>query len=313
MQSNGPNFIVPTPPAGDSSKRAASTEFVTGATSSFQTQIDAIEAELQSHWYDFRYFGAVAGQDCSAALNAAIAEANCNTLFIPEGNWYLDTAPSTITRNMSIIGVNSSLSVLVSRHTGTGLVFTGSLPETGGSLRDITISFDIGSSTATAGVQLVSQSGGGSPDFFQFHDINITSTGSSKMQYGIVLDGNARTTGTVGLRNVVGYNISIFNTTVAGFEARHCRVCAMNDVHCFTGGGTTNAVAIGGSGSSTKTDTFFMNGLLSGDLTVDHATRVIASGGFQAVTLTSNSSECNIVGASTSTSDSGTGNVTSLA
>jgi hypothetical protein len=44
---NGPNFIVPTPPAGDSTNRAASTQFVSTAIANFSAALPTIPSTSQ--------------------------------------------------------------------------------------------------------------------------------------------------------------------------------------------------------------------------------------------------------------------------
>lgn len=261
---------------------------------------------------DIRDFGGVSGTDCTSAINAAIADSGCTQLYIPPGNWWMNTQPNSIERTLEFVGESMSDSVLVVKHANSGLVFTG-VQAVGGALRNLSINFDIGASNGTAHVQLVSQAGGGSPDYFIMENCNFSAFGSSTSSYGLVLDGNARVTGAVGLRNVSIRNIRTFNTTVLAIDIRQCRALTMADVSCFTAGGSNNGVGIGGVAGAPSSGVLLSN-LTCGDLSIDRADRVLgAPVACQGLTYGTNASECNMFGAATTVANSGTGCFSSMA
>jgi hypothetical protein len=254
---------------------------------------------------DILDYGGVSGGTANhEAINAAMAD-NVNELYFPPGNWGFGAQPNAITRPVNIYGAGESLSVITMHYNGYGLQFTGATA-TGGTLADLTIWNQSGGS-ATAAFGLIAGAGE-APNAFRAQNLNITSDGSSTFQYGFLVDGEAKTTGAIGVRSLRLENIKTFNTTARGFELRHVRVALINGVQCYVGSGSDNSVLIGIT-NGLECDTILINELLCGNLTVTEANVVIADAiNVQVLTLSAASTNCRMSGFASSKVDSGTGN-----
>jgi hypothetical protein len=267
----------------------------------------------RQHMADFRDYGALpSGPDCTAALNAAIADTSCTSLYIPGANWWFSSQPNPIDRALEIIGESMSDSVFVATHTDSILNFQGS--SGGGALRNLNLGFSTSGGNSTAGILMTALANGTSPDFLTLENIVITGYSGSTMDYGFIADGNLRTSGTVGIRNLSFSNVHIFNTTTAAFEMRHARVCSLHEIRCFVGSGSTNAALITGANAGTQSDTVFLSNSVMGDLTMDYCQRGLGSNiACAALEFTTNAVECNVRGAATSVTNNGTGCFSSMA
>lgn len=117
-----PNFIVPTPPSGDSSKRSANTEFVTAALSAAISSLPTIPSTSQ---VDFLSGGiaAPAVQEYRIVefvyfpitLNTIAAKLSTGTVTA-----YLKINSATVTgSNLNALGATQVTSALTAAHTAT--------------------------------------------------------------------------------------------------------------------------------------------------------------------------------------------------
>lgn len=237
--------------------------------------------------------------DNTPALNAIIA-AGVRTVRLGAGKVYrFSSAVSTITYGLRLIGSGKSTTVLdFYQTTGQCLYYTGTT-DAGGHLEGFTLR-NRGASTLTAGIYLQAQAGGGSPDFCVLRDINITgATASDLFSYGVLIDGNARTTGIIGIRDICVDNVSIFNTTAMSFEVRHGKDVSLK-VSCFaTGTGGVNAGQITGSSGSVPSGAVRLSANM-GDLTLGFCASVDVEGVYDDITVDAGASAFNIKGVATS-------------
>lgn len=241
------------------------------------------------------YGGAGDGVTDNVAAITAIHAAGKQTIKLGAGKVYkFASAIPTITYGMSIIGDTMSSSVLdFYQTTGSCLYYTGSAGG-GGRLEGFSIR-NRGAATLDAAIKLEAQAGGGSPDYCLINNVNITgSTNSDLYQYGILIDGSARTTGTVGIRDITVTNAKTFNTTVNAFETRYGKDIQIGGSFFATGTGGVNSGKITG-GSGTESNIVRLDADM-GDLALDYCINVLADGVFNAVTTTANTSYFNVFG-----------------
>jgi hypothetical protein len=238
--------------------------------------------------------------DNTTAFNN-ILTAGIRTIRLGAGKVYrFSSAVNTITYGLRLVGTSKSTTVLdFYQASGNCLLYDGST-EGGGMIEKLTIR-NRGGATLTSGIYLQAQAGGGSPDYCSIHDVNITgSTNSDLFSYGLLIDGNARTTGIVGIRNITVTNVSIFNTTASSWEVRHGKDITLHGLSCFaTGTGGVNLGQIDGASGSTASATVRLNANM-GDLYIDYASAVDVDGVYQAVYASANTSSFNIKGIATS-------------
>lgn len=237
--------------------------------------------------------------DNTSAFNA-ILSAGHRTIRIGAGKVYkFASAVNTITYGLRIVGSGKAVSVLDFYQTsGQCLYYTGTT-DVGGLLEGFTIR-NKGANTLTAAVYLQAQAGGGSPDFCVIRDVNITgATNSDLFSYGLLLDGNSRTTGTVGIRNIEVDNVSIFNCTSQSWEVRYGKDVKLR-VSCFaTGTGGVNSGQITGSGSGTASGVVRLNANM-GDLSLGYCASVDCDGIYDDITVSANASSFHLRGVATS-------------
>lgn len=276
-------------------------------------------------------FGAVAGgADCTAALAAAcgatgvILEKN-PTLFIPAGNWQIDSTIGNIEYPINIVGGNMSTSVLLQKHNGTALLFNGK-NGTGGSLKNISIVMDyigaVGANTVGLYLQAVAYGGsvgsptlGHSPDFFEAENVNITSFGTARYAYGFIIDGDLRqgyvgdaAQGLVGIRNISLRNVDVFNTTTGNAgEVRQGRSISLDRIALFQGAGTDNTLLITGPSGSFPSAVVNLINSNVGDLTFAHClVGSVAASNCAQLTFTVDASDISFIGNNSGVTNNGT-------
>lgn len=234
-------------------------------------------------------YGAVAGQDCTSAINSALADGVLN-LYVPASTYYVDSAINDVDNPVNIFGDHMSISVLRIRHTGDGLKYTGKYG-TGSSLKNISLSYDVGTGN-NAGTALTLYStahpSGWSPDFFIGENVNITSfTGT--ITRGVLINGEARfgVGVLIGARAITMNNIIVFNATTNAAEIRCVRALAINRMQCYVGAGTTNEVLITAANNTYKSDSVNFSNFTGGTVTLDHVNAFKGSG-FGTMTTTAN-------------------------
>lgn len=264
--------------------------------------VDALDGSVVPGESTFEAYGGVGDgvTDNTAAFNAVLA-AGVQTLLLGTGKVYrFSSAVNTITYGLKIVGASKSTTVLDFYQTsGNCLRYTGESGG-GGMIEKLTIR-NMGGATLTSAIYLQAQAGGGSPDYCSLHDVNITgATDSDLFSYGLLIDGNARTTGIVGIRNITVTNVSIFNTTAASWEVRYGKDITLHGLSCFaTGTGGVNLGQIDGAGASTASATVRLNANM-GDLYIDYASAVDVDGVYQGIYASANTSSFNIKGIATS-------------
>ncbi|WP_453966536.1 hypothetical protein [Bradyrhizobium elkanii] len=229
-----------------------------------------IPANSSRHWTN---------NDFQGAFSRCAADGH-REMFVPAGS-YLLGEPIWMHDGITLVGENASWSVFTFYHNESGFVADGA-NSVGGGIKNLSVVNDSGG-PATAYVQLSASVDGHSPDFFIIDGCNMTGFNGATVQYGIVVDGNARDGSAPnqlkGVRDIKFSNTDIFNTTFLSQEFRNARgVTLTNIAHYQAAVGSVAKLSI--TGLDAARASFNVRGVCStfGDVFTDQASKVILSG-----------------------------------
>ena len=184
------------------------------------------------------------GSDTSPALKAASIAA-CNgkqrVISLDAGRYEFLTPPDPLNCGISLKGQGVWQSYLVRQYSeGEFLIFHGEL---GGGLRDLTVYAGQGTSGGVAvHVQASDFLGPVGNQVFQ----NVVIDGDGTWALPLFLDGWQRTQSPAGVRTVFLQNVKVFNATWWAVEWWGAIGCEWFGGGAWQGGGTTQAIAVGG-------------------------------------------------------------------
>lgn len=192
--------------------------------------------------------------DSTPALNAAIAAAIASqnkTVYIPSGVYYFNTLPASITSGVKIVGDGVSNTVLT-RNFNAENVYDGIFNIRDGCFgcvfQDFTI-IDVAGITGGCHISMYKAVADSTAagDFTKIVNCNFTTYGTNTHYAAIYIDGEARTSGAEGVRDLVMQGCTIFGGAQASIYARVVRGFDISNTSTFQAGGTTGRILITGT------------------------------------------------------------------
>jgi len=187
--------------------------------------------------------------DNTAAFNALIAAIPANSqspvsVYFPSGSYYFNSQPNNISQGIRFFGDGVARTLLYRNFSPTGNdgLFNFRQGANGSSISNL----GIVSTSGTSGGCLISlvASSSGAPDFCRFNDLYLTSANSDN--YKIFIDGSARTTGAIGVRDTFISNSSIFGGATGSVYAKGAIALSMTNTDTFPAGGTSGKIVMTG-------------------------------------------------------------------
>lgn len=214
--------------------------------------------------FDLRDYGGVNDgvSDNTHALNAAIVAAGAvnGSIYIPGGNWAFKSKPNDITQQLGIFGDGLNSTVLLRDYVEAG-VSTGFFNingVSGISIRGLAID---ATSTSSGGSLINALSSATIAGSIVLEDLWLSTLGSNNLNYILVIDGSAKTTGALGFRDSALRNVHVF-----GANNISCSLKSVDGLSWYGGGiyaaGSTGA----GSGELQITG---VSGVSSNNVIVD--------------------------------------------
>jgi len=234
------------------------------------------------------YAGATTG-NAQDALNAALADCisgGYRKITVPVGWFDMSAAPNPITHGVRLVGENPSQSVLRKTYNGDGLVFNGS-GGMGGGVSNMAIYAGTGTTSGSA-LKLVASSTE-SPDYC-WHE-NVVITGAGSWQYGLLVDGIARSS-PAGLRDTHFKNLNIFACTSAPAYLRKAIGAVFNGLGCFPAGGANGNLYVADGSDSVM----IHGGNINGEMNLVNCSRVVFSGAIGSLNTAASAVKCHISG-----------------
>jgi hypothetical protein len=203
--------------------------------------------------------------DNTPALDAAIQQ-RVQTLYIPRGQWYFLTKPRVIDYPIRMVGEGFATSYLVRSYTPTS-ASDALLTLTKGASRIEKLGLGAGGATAGgAGIALISN-GTSSPDFSVIEDvyISVDPAAPGNWSYAILVDGVARTTAPIGVRDLDIRNCCLFASTHAACRINGAVAVSFRGGGMYPAAGVTGKLQITGTGAVSSyyitVDTGYLGGL----------------------------------------------------
>lgn len=232
----------------------------------------SVQTKLREGWITIQDFGGVADgtTDNTPALNAAIAAIQAGlcktrTIYFPAGGYHFKTRPNDITTSVQIIGENKGATALFRDFSGATDA-DGLFNFRAGSGSSRVDNLGIVGNTGTTGGCLISMVAGATSaggDFSRFSNLYLTSAGNTH-KYTIYMDGSARSSAPIGIRDVFFDSCSIFGATDAAIYAKSVVALHFNDCDTFPAGGTSGKMIVTGTSSVYSYYVTFSGGTLYG-------------------------------------------------
>lgn len=177
------------------------------------------------------------------------------TVYFPSGDYYFNSRPNNISSSIKFIGDGVSRTTLRRNFSPAGNsdgLFNFREGANGSGVHDMAII----SVTGTSGGCLISlvASATGSPDFSRFSDLYLT--GDNSDTFKIWIDGSARTSSPIGVRDTFISNSSIFGGATGSIYAKGAIALNLSNTDTFPAGGTSGKIVITGDAS---VNSFYFN------------------------------------------------------
>lgn len=185
--------------------------------------------------------GQPGGSDTTPAFNAALAATTDGRVTFGPGQYFFLSAPDPIPANVTVEGAGMMLTCLVRTFQGgTFLHFAGA----GQTVRRLCLWAADGTHGGTA-VAVVAQDSEARPTGYQvFEDLLVT--GGGTWEIPLLLDGSRKLIAPIGVRLVMLRNVRLLNATRSAAEWINCIACEWYGGGAWQGGGSTQAVRVGG-------------------------------------------------------------------